>query len=103
MLKVVDKLWKQNERRKTKSKPNNYIQKTNIWKKYIVIYIHTHDIHEYIEWLCKRYSKTATTTATTRHENNVKMCIHYENRKNNKNLWKVNIIIIIIYIVLTHS
>lgn len=54
-------------------------------KRNIQLYIYTHDIHEYIEWLCGRYSKT-TTTATTRHENNVKMCIHYENRKNNKNL-----------------
>lgn len=91
MLKVVDKLWKQNERRKIKSKPNNIYKnkKRNIWKEiYSYIYTHTHDIHEYIEWLCRRYSKTATTTATTRHENNVKMCIHYENRKNNKNLWK---------------
>lgn len=81
----------ENKTKTEKQKANQiiiYKNKNEIYeKKYIVIYIHTHDIHEYIEWLCRRYSKTATTTtATTRHENNVKMCIHYENRKNNKNL-----------------
>lgn len=92
MLKVVDKLWKQNEKKEKKQnkhekkpkkpKTKNYIhnKKRNIYKEiYSYIYTQTHDIHEYIEWrLCSRYS-TTTTKTTTRHE---KQC------ENVYSLWK---------------
>lgn len=95
MLKVVDKLWKQNEKKeknKTNTKKNQknqkqkiiYIIKNEIYiKKYIVIYIHTHTI--YMNILNEGYAADIQQQQQQKQpqdtKNNVKMCIHYENRR----------------------